>query len=173
MKIIWLLIYYLIGIYLPSSSFSLVGVRIRAYLVSKIFAYVGSNVNIGQGVYFGRGSLISIGNSSGIGEKSRLVAMDKITIGDDVMIAPEVLVLTGGHDYNDPQLLLREQVSTIAPVNIGDDCWIGARAIILPGVSITNRVIIGAGSVVTKSINESGIYAGNPAKKIKGLDGGV
>ncbi|WP_341659358.1 acyltransferase [Vibrio sp.] len=172
MKVIWLLIYYLFGIHLPSSSYSRIGVRIRAYLVSKIFSDVGVNVNVAQGVYFGRGSLISIGNNSGIGEKSRFVAMGKITVGNDVMIAPEVLILTGGHDYSDPKLLLREQVSTTAPVHIGNDCWIGARAIILPGVSITDRVIVGAGSVVTKSISESGIYAGNPAKKIKELDSG-
>ncbi|MCU8205253.1 acyltransferase [Vibrio vulnificus] len=95
--------------------------------------------------------------------------MDDIKIGNDVMIGPEVMILTGGHDYKNRALLLREQKILTAPVSIGNDCWIGSRVIILPGVSICDRVIVGAGSVVSKSIQEPGIYAGNPAKKIKDL----
>ena len=164
-----LVIYYLILRFLPSNSTCKVCVRVRLFFVKYIFNYVGKNVNIASGVRFGSGKKISIGNNSGIGENSYLVAMDTITIGDDVMIAPEVMILTGGHAYSNPELLLRKQLSLIAPIEIGNDCWISARVIILPGVSITNRVIIAAGSVVTKTISESGIYGGNPARKIKDI----
>lgn len=130
---------------------------------------VGKNVNIANGVLFGRGSKVTIGDNSGIGESSRLVCMAEIIIGRDVMIAPEVMILTGGHRYDIPGLLLREQAILVAPVTIGNDCWIGARAILLPGISICDRVIIAAGSVVTKSVTESGVYGGNPARKIREL----
>jgi len=169
MNILYLALYYGLARFLPSSSACNVCVKLRRYLINKIFYYAGSNVNIAQGVVFGRGGKISIGNNSGIGECSRLVAMESIIIGDDVMIAPEVLMLTGGHKYDDPNIFLREHESLTAPIKIGSDCWIGARAIILPGVAVCNRVIIAAGSVVTKSITESGIYGGNPAKKIKDI----
>ncbi|MBQ4812041.1 acyltransferase [Pseudoalteromonas luteoviolacea] len=169
MSIVYLFLYYAFGRFLPSSSACKLCVKIRSFLVSKIFSSVGENVNIAQGVIFGRGANISIGNNSGIGEKSRLVSMGNITIGNDVMIAPEVLMLTGGHEYDDRNLLLREHASIVKPITIGDDCWIGARAIILPGVTVADRVIIAAGSVVTKDLAESGIYGGNPARKIKDL----
>ncbi len=169
MNILSLVLYYAFGRFLPSSSVCKLCVKIRGFLVSKIFCYVGEDVNIAQGVTFGRGTNISIGNNSGIGEKSRLVSMGDIVIGNDVMIAPEVLMLTGGHEYGDPKLLLIELPSVVKPITIGNDCWIGARVIILPGVTVAERVIIAAGSVVTKDLIESGIYGGNPARKIKDL----
>lgn len=169
MNIFCLLLYYTIARFLPSASACKLCVRFRLFLVSRIFSCVGNNVNIAQGVIFGRGKKIFIGNNSGIGENSRLVCMDEICIGDDVMIAPEVMILTGGHGYEDRKLLLREQKIITAPVIIGNDCWIGSRAILLPGVSLCDRVVIAAGSVVTKPIFESGIYGGNPARKIKEL----
>jgi len=145
-------------------------VRVRASFVRYIFQYSGENVNIATGVRFGRGSKISIGNRSGLGEGCYLVAMDKITIGNDVMIGPEVMMLTGGHDFKDKNKTLIKQEVIVQPIKIGNDCWIGARVIILPGVEIGDRVIVGAGSVVTKSLAKNGVYAGNPAKKIKELE---
>ena len=166
-KIIALIIYYIFLKWLPSNSQCSYCVKLRAYSVKFIFQKVGLNVNIASGVRFGQGGKISIGNNSGIGENCYIVAMDDVRIGNDVMIAPEVMILTGGHLYDDPNLLLREHSSVVSPVIIGNDSWIGSRVIILPGVTICDRVIIAAGSVVTKSISESGIYGGNPSRKIK------
>lgn len=169
LRFISLVLYYSILIHLPSASVSKVGVRLRAFSIKYIFHKVGSNVNVAKGVKFGKGSNIQIGNNSGIGECSTIVNMADVIIGNDVMIAPEVLFLTGGHEYHNDALLLREQSRVMKPIIIGNDCWIGARAIILPGVTVSNRVIIAAGSVVTKDLPESGIYGGNPARKIKDL----
>lgn len=168
-KIIALIIYYMFLKWLPSNSQCSYCVKLRAYSVKFIFRQVGSNINIASGVRFGQGGKISIGNNSGIGENCFIVAMDDVCIGNDVMIAPEVMVLTGGHHYDNPKLLLREHSSIVSPIIIGNDCWIGSRSIILPGVTICDRVIIAAGSVVTKSITESGIYGGNPSQKIKDI----
>ena len=168
-RIVALTIYYSFLKWLPSSSQCKSCVKLRTYVVRYIFKSVGKNVNIASGVRFGRGHLISVGDNSGFGENCYIVAMAKVTIGNDVMIAPEVMILTGGHNYDEPNLLLREQKNNTAPVSIGNDCWIGSRAIILPGVHICERVIVASAAVVTKPITESGIYAGNPARKVKDI----
>lgn len=159
--------YYLLLKPLPSRSSCPFCVKLRTFFLKFLFKSVGQNVNVATGVRFGLGGKISIGDNSGLGENCYIVAMDEVKIGSDVMIAPEVMILTGNHDFEDPNLLLRLQKTLTKPVSIGNDCWVGARAVILPGVSICDRVIVAAGAVVTKSIVEPGIYGGNPARKIK------
>lgn len=84
-----------------------------------------------------------------------------ITIGDDVTFGPDVRVLA--HDASMHQAL---GYTKIAPVSIGDNVFIGAGSIVLPGVSIGSNCVIGAGSVITKDVPEGMVYAGNPAKQI-------
>lgn len=167
MKSILLVIYYGCFIHLPSRSYTAIGVMLRRLVVSGIFKHTGRRINLAAGVRFGRGSRLSIGNDSGIGENSRIVCMNDVTIGDNVMIGPEVMILTGGHDYMDASIRLIDQRIVTAPVLIGNDVWIGARALILPGVTIGDRSIIGAGSVVTKDVPPHTLVAGNPAKPVK------
>jgi len=83
-----------------------------------------------------------------------------IIIGKNVWIGPHVCIISQNHDTADYRRYI-EQPSII----IGDNCWIGAGAIILPGVHLGNHTIVGAGAVVTKSFpDENCIVAGNPAK---------
>ena len=84
-----------------------------------------------------------------------------IRIGNGVQIGPHVTILTNNHDLNDRDIL------KCRPVTIEDGVWIGAGALILPGVTIGKNAIIGAGSVVTKDVAENTIVAGNPAKVIR------
>jgi maltose O-acetyltransferase len=84
-----------------------------------------------------------------------------ITIGDDVTFAPDVMILA--HDTSTRTPL---KYTKIKNVIIGNSVFIGAKAIILPGVTIGDNVIIGAGSVVSKDIKENSVVAGNPAKFI-------
>ena len=92
----------------------------------------------------------------------------KVKIGRYTMLAHDVQIIGGDHVFNDPNLPMtfagRE---TIKPTIIGDDCWIGARSIMLVGVKIGDGAIVAAGSVVTKDIEPYSIYAGVPAKKIR------
>jgi maltose O-acetyltransferase len=90
----------------------------------------------------------------------------KITIGSNVLFGPAVQLYAATHPL-DPET--RKTLEFSKPVSIGNDCWIGGGAIILPGVSIGNNCIIGAGSVVTKDIPDDSLVAGNPAKVIKKL----
>ena len=92
-----------------------------------------------------------------------------ITIGNNVHITSGVTFVT--HDGG--TLILRKEVPDLewtAPITIGNDVYIGIRTIVLPGVSIGNRCIIGAGSVVTKSIPDNSVAAGVPARVIKTTD---
>ncbi len=85
-----------------------------------------------------------------------------VSIGDDTIFGPGVKIISANHD---PDNLDGGWIET-APVNIGKRCWIGANAVILPGVQLDDDVIVGAGAVVTKSFPSGSVIAGVPAKII-------
>ena len=90
-----------------------------------------------------------------------------LTIGTDVMMGPEVVILTNSHKYDKCDIPMNKQGSYVLPVVIGNDVWIGTRAIILPCVKIGNGVIIGTGTVVTKDVPDYAVVGGVPAKIIR------
>lgn len=169
MKIIAFILYRLIAINLPRSSTPYVGhlfKQIRGFLTRFLFKKMGENVNIENGARFGYGAKIEIGNNSGIGVKA-LIPPDTI-IGDNVMMGPECIIYASNHKFTATDKPIIEQGYFPAKQTIiADDVWIGGRVIILPGKKIGQGVIIAAGSVVTKDLEEFGIYGGNPAKLIK------
>jgi maltose O-acetyltransferase len=91
-----------------------------------------------------------------------------IKIGADVSIGPEAAILTLGHDPRSPEFADRG-----GPVTIGDRAWIGFRAIVLPGVSIGEGAVVGAGAVVTRDVPPFTIVAGNPARPIGSRPAGL
>ncbi|MCX8084449.1 MAG: acyltransferase [Calditerrivibrio sp.] len=94
-------------------------------------------------------------------------AYNGLYCGENFLFAPGVKIITSGHDLKDLSKPTKD-----GPVVIGDDVWIGANVVILPGVKIGNRCIIGAGSIVTRSFEEDDlIIAGNPAKIIRKREG--
>jgi len=96
-----------------------------------------------------------------LGEHANAYSLGKIDIQEGATIAQEAYLCTGTHDFNDPSLQLITK-----PITVGKNAFIGTRAMILPGVCIGERVIIGAMSVVPKDVPNHQIAAGNPAKKI-------
>ena len=86
-----------------------------------------------------------------------------VTVGNNVTISNDVQFLT--HDNSIDRLTV-EKCDIFGEITIGDNCFIGAHSIILPGVTLGNRVVVGAGSVVTKSFPDGVIVAGNPARQI-------
>lgn len=90
-----------------------------------------------------------------------------LTIGNNVLIGPHVCIHTTNHNYSDRSTLIRLQGSTPEPVIIEDDVWIGANSVVLPGVRLGRGCVVGAGSVVTKSVPQYCIAVGNPAHVIK------
>ena len=113
---------------------------------------------------------IRIGNNVGM-SSTRIRIHKGITIGNDVKIGGGVLLIdTDGHPIDYSQRRITKEGTISAPIVIEDDVWIGAHSIILKGVTIGARSIIGAGSVVAKSIPSDCIAAGNPCKVIKFLN---
>ena len=93
---------------------------------------------------------------------------DLLLLGNNVMMGPEVVIYTSGHKHDRIDIPMMEQGSSeTQPVIIGNDVWIGRRAIIMPGVTIGDGVIVGAGAVVTKNIEPYMVAVGVPAKAIK------
>ncbi len=88
-----------------------------------------------------------------------------IEIGDHVNLAPGVGLVSASHDPLD-----NTKHQSSPPIRLGDHCWIGMNAVILPGVELGENVIVGAGAVVTKSFPSYTIIAGNPARVIRELD---
>lgn len=94
-----------------------------------------------------------------------LVDDTHIYVGDYTLFGPNVVVATAGHPI-DPEL--REKTYQYNfPVHIGKNCWIGAGAVIVPGITIGDNVVIGAGSVVTKDIPSNVVAVGNPCKVLR------
>ena len=92
-------------------------------------------------------------------------AFAPITIGKDVWVAQNVGIITANHRIDNP-----EEHAEAKPVSIGDNCWIGMNAVILPGVTLGPHTVVGAGSVVTKSFASGHcVIVGNPARKIKDI----
>jgi maltose O-acetyltransferase len=138
--------------------------KIRYYSGRKIIKYCGKNVNFDRNTQFP--SDLCIGDNSGIGANS--IIARNVTIGKDVMMGPDVIIYTTNHGFDDVEIPMNKQGHTKPkPVIIGDDVWIGARVIILPGVNVKRGSIIGAGSIVTRDVEEYSIVGGNPAKLIR------
>ncbi len=168
LRVFSLLVYYLIARHLPSTSMPLgkASNKLRIFLCRFIFSYCGEGAFVKRGAYFGTGSKLKLGNNSQLGEGSR-VGHDTI-IGGNVMMGLEVLILSTIHYHESIDKPLIEQgYKERKPVIIADNVWIGARAILLPGVIIKEGAIIGAGAVVTKSVPSFSITGGVPAHLIK------
>jgi acetyltransferase-like isoleucine patch superfamily enzyme len=83
------------------------------------------------------------------------------------MISPRVSIYAENHNFQNPDVIMKDQGVTRQKVTIEDDCWIASNSIILAGVTVGKGSVIGAGSVVTKDVPAFSIVAGNPAKIIK------
>lgn len=96
-----------------------------------------------------------------LGDRANAYTLAPIVIGEGATIAQEAYLCSGTHDFASPALPLQT-----SPIHVGKDVFVGARAFILPGVTIGDRAIVGACAVVTKNVAASAIVAGNPAKVI-------
>ncbi len=164
-----LILYYGVGYYLPDSYFPVVGGVANAFrimLCRRIFRRCGKVLTINRKAYFGNGSGVEIGDNSGIGAECHLP--HDIRIGNGVLMAPEVLVFGDNHNYSDPEVPIYLQgKSSGRPVRIGDNVWIGQRAIITAGRSVASGTVVAAGAVVTHDFEPVVIIGGNPARVIR------
>ena len=149
---------------LSDGHFSFGAKKLRRSCAKLILPHCGKNVNIEHGAKFAWD--LSIGDNSGVGVNALL--SPQITIGNDVMMGPECMMFTSNHGIGRRDIPMWQQESSpTRPIVIGNDVWIGARVIILPGVHVGDGSIIGAGSIVTHDVPPYGIVAGNPARLIR------
>jgi len=113
------------------------------------------------------GGIVSIGNNVSIQVYCVIYGHGGLSIGDNTMIAAQTLIIPANHIYTDHSLPMCQQGETRHGIKIGSDVWIGAGCKILDGITIEDGSVIGAGSVVTKSIPTGAVAAGVPAKIIK------
>lgn len=138
--------------------------KIRSSVGKMCFDECGEGINIEKGANFGTGS--GIGDNSGLG--INCIVRGPLKIGKNVMMGPDVIIYTTNHETSRTDIPMRGQGATPPKkVTIKDDVWIGARVIILPGVTIGKGVILAAGAVVTKDIPDYAVAGGVPAKVIK------
>jgi acetyltransferase-like isoleucine patch superfamily enzyme len=112
---------------------------------------------------------IRIGRDSLVGEFCIIRGPGGVTIGDRTYLSPSVHIYSSNHVFDDPDRPFIDQGVTTQGVVIGDDCWIGAMAIILDGVTIGKGSVVAAGAVVTNDVPPHTVVAGTPARIIRDL----
>ena len=141
--------------------------QLRQQLLKELIPSQGEGLWIEPPFYCDYGTNIIVGDKVYFNFNCVILDVMKVTIGNNVLAGPSVQIYTAMHPMN-----YKERASGVEfakAIIIGSDVWIGGGAIICPGVTIGNRTIIGAGSVVTKNIPDDVFAAGNPCRVIKGL----
>ncbi len=141
--------------FLPWSS-------IRRFLLRCFGAKVGRGVVLQHSVRVKYPWHLSIGDFSWIGENVWIDNLVEVRIGAHVCVSQGAYLCTGNHDWSDPSFGLQ-----VRPIALEDGSWVGAHALICPGVTIARCGVAAAGSVITKSVPAFEIHSGNPARLVK------
>ena len=137
--------------------------KFRTLLLKASGARIGSNSVVRHSVMIKVPKNLVIGENVKIGEGARFYNFSEVMIGDNVEIGPGLHVYTDEHIIDDNQKPFAKQGSRTSEIHIGSDCYLGSRVTILSGVTITDRCVVAAGSVVVRNLETSGVYAGVPA----------
>jgi putative colanic acid biosynthesis acetyltransferase WcaF len=135
---------------------------LRGRLLRLFGASIGVGVVIKPGVRVKYPWLLEVGDHTWVGEDAWIDNLAPVRIGSNVCISQGVYLCTGNHDWADPCFSLM-----VRTISIADGAWIGARAMLLPGVEVGECAVAAAGSVVTRNLNARMIYGGNPAVELK------
>lgn len=156
-------LYSIFAKWLPESSHSTLAKKLRLFFAKRIISQMGTDVNIERGAIFSPS--IKIGNNSGIGVRAEVYG--PVTIGEAVMMGPEVIIYTQNHKHESGLPFYQQGFEKPSPVSIGNNVWIGRRAMFMPGSSVGSNVVIGAGAVITSNFGDNVIIGGVPAKIIR------
>ena len=140
----------------------------RVELLNKLLANMGENYYIEPPLHANWGCHTHLGNNVYANFNLTLVDDTDIYIGDSVMLGPNVVLATAGHPV-DPELR-RLVYQFNQPIHIGNNVWLGAGVIVLPGVTIGDNSVVGAGSVVTKDIPANVVAVGNPCRILREIN---
>ena len=148
------------------------GLLTRLGLRKVVFGKVGSGcVYQSADSRFAHPAGIELGDNVHIGSGADFDGVGGIVIGDGTIFAPNVMVISRTHNFDRNLAALPfDNVMLTAPVRIGRYAWIGTRSIILPGVTIGEGAVVGAGAVVPKDVPDCAIVVGNPARVVRYRD---
>lgn len=147
-------------------------------VLERLFGSIGSNVSVASPFLCDYGRNIHIGSDVSVNMNCTFVDCNRITIGDRVLIASNVQLYTAAHPVRLSERLTPQREKEAGayfcrtyalPIHIGNDCWLGGGVIVLPGVTIGDGSVIGAGSVVTKDIPSGVLAVGNPCRVIRDI----
>ena len=150
----------------------------RTAILKELLGGIGDNVEIDTPFHCDHGNNIFLGNDVIIGINCTFVDNAEIRIGNRVLIASNVQFYTSSHPVLSQERLVpdwKEKGTTFfrtyaRPIEIKDNAWIGGGSIILPGVTVGENSVIGAGSVVTRSVPANSVAVGNPCRVIRTLE---
>lgn len=137
---------------------------VRRRILSELFASGGERVWMQPPFFCDYGSNIFLGERVFFNFNCVVLDVCRVQIGDSTLFGPAVQIYTATHPMNAE---LRRRQEFAKPIEIGSDVWVGGGAIICPGVTISSRSVIGAGSVVTRDIPSGVFAAGNPCRVIR------
>ena len=139
----------------------------RGELLGQLLGSLGPNSTIRPELRCDYGYNVHVGANVFVNWGAVLLDVGRITIGDFVQIGPNVQLLTATHPLDAGRR--REGWEGSAPITIGDDVWLGGGVVVLPGVTIGARTVVGAGAVVTRDLPEGVLAVGNPARVVREL----
>lgn len=138
----------------------------RAAMLKELFAEVGEGTCIETPFYANWGGHhVHFGNNVFANFGLTLVDDTHIYVGDNTMFGPNVVLATAGHPI-DPELR-RKGLQYNLPIHIGKNCWLGAGVLVMPGITIGDNTVVGAGSVVTRDIPAGVVAVGNPCRVLR------
>lgn len=141
---------------------------IPRYLICKIFfKSLESFCFIQPNVFISHSFRIECGKNFVVTSNTYINAVGGLIIGDNVLIGPGVVISSGEHQYQNKKIPVKLQEIKLKTITIEDDVWIGANAVIMPGITLKKGTAVGAGAIVTKSTEPYSVMVGVPAKRIK------
>jgi putative colanic acid biosynthesis acetyltransferase WcaF len=105
---------------------------------------------------------VTLNHLSNVGDRTNLYSLGEIELGPKCVVAQEAYLCTGTHDFQDPTTPL-----ATAKITIGTDAFVGARTFVMPGVTIGDRAVVGACSLVTRNVGPETVVAGSPARFLR------
>lgn len=139
----------------------------RLAILRELLGHLGEGSAIRPPLYCDYGQYISIGKGTFVNMGAVLLDVAPITIGDDCQIGPNVQFLTPTHPL-DPEPR-RQKWEAAKPIMIGNNVWLGGGVIVLPGITIGDNTVVGAGAIVTRNLPENVVAVGNPARIVRSL----
>ena len=141
---------------------------LRKEILQKLFGSSGTGLEVEPPFFCDYGFNITLGDNVYFNVNCVVLDVTYVKIGSNVLFAPNVQIYTASHPTD--WRIRAKGLENAKPITIGSDIWIGGSTIILPGISIGDKTVIGAGSVVTKDVPPNVLAAGNPCRVIRKLD---